>query len=99
MRAAFDVVEIHVRPVSTRGVAVALTAPASAVGRESAMNEHRTHTYPVPRCLTTISTRLAMCKTHWYRVPLDLRTQLWNAVVPGQLEGETPPTDEYLAIF
>jgi hypothetical protein len=40
-----------------------------------------------------------MCKTHWYRLPLDLRTRLWAAVVPGQLEGDTSPTDEYLAIF
>jgi hypothetical protein len=59
----------------------------------------QTHTCPVPTCPTTISNYLVMCKTHWYRVPLDLRNRLWDEVVPGQLDGTVSPSDAYLAVL
>jgi hypothetical protein len=63
------------------------------------MTQSRTPTCPVPKCPSTISISLAMCRRHWFRVPARLRTALWAAVTPGQLDGTAPPSDTYLEVL
>jgi hypothetical protein len=37
------------------------------------------------------------CRPHWYALPLELRSKIWAAYVPGQ-EVEGTPSAAYLAV-
>jgi len=59
-----------------------------------------------PKCPEVISIRLAMCRRHWFRVPLRLRHQLVAALEPGasgstagQLDGTAGPSETYLHVL
>lgn len=38
-----------------------------------------------------------MCKKHWYMLPTDTRSAVWDVYEPGQ-EERMDPSDEYLEV-
>lgn len=53
------------------------------------------HPCPVVGCKVPVSPRMAMCRWHWYMVPIGMRRAVWAAYVPGQ-ESLKNPSREYL---
>lgn len=50
-----------------------------------------------PNCPQTVAPRLWGCKTHWYRLPQNLRDEIWRYYRPGQ-EVTKRPMPEYLEV-
>lgn len=38
------------------------------------------------------------CTRHWYTLPRSLRTRIWRAYTPGQEDGGSRPSPEYLEV-
>lgn len=34
---------------------------------------------PIDECVETITSERVMCRRHWYMVPRDLRSEVWDA--------------------
>lgn len=43
-----------------------------------------------PGCPVEVPPKLWGCKTHWFRLPRDLRVKIWATYVPGQEITKTP---------
>ncbi len=56
------------------------------------MSEHLCHAVG---CEVPVQPRLAMCRKHWFMVPLGLRRAVWSEYVPGQ-EVRKDPSRAYL---
>lgn len=54
-----------------------------------------THTCHWPGCTAEVPPAMWGCKTHWFRIPYRLRTQIWRTYVPGQEITKTP-SDAYM---
>lgn len=50
---------------------------------ETSHDLNGTHQCPHPKCSTIISNRFAFCRAHWYRVPRELRDQIWKSYLDG----------------
>lgn len=48
------------------------------------------HKCPVPSCRRLMPARLLMCGPHWRLVPMPIRTRIWRAYRPSQLDGAPP---------
>ena len=42
------------------------------------------HTCHWPGCEAAVPPKMWGCKPHWYKLPLRLRQEVWNAYRPGQ---------------
>lgn len=51
-------------------------------------------TCPWPTCRKPIRSEYLMCRTHWYRLPADLRNRIWATYRRGQTLATASP--EYL---
>jgi hypothetical protein len=54
------------------------------------------HTCHWPGCHKEILPKLAMCPTHWFRLPKKLRDLIWATYRPGQ-EVDKKPSEAYTA--
>ena len=50
-----------------------------------------------PGCPRNVPPAMWGCKTHWFMLPLRLRSRIWRTYSPGQEISKTPST-EYLAV-
>lgn len=57
----------------------------------------RPHTCHWPDCNKQVPPAMWGCKTHWFKLPLDLRNRVWATYKPGQEITMTPST-AYLAV-
>ncbi len=57
----------------------------------------RSHTCHWPGCTEQVKPAVWGCRTHWYRLPIDLRNKVWRAYRAGQEETMTPSA-EYVAV-
>ena len=48
------------------------------------------HTCHWPGCKTPVPPKLWGCRTHWYKLPKQLRDLIWRTYVPGQEITKTP---------
>lgn len=55
-----------------------------------------THACAARGCGTQVPRRLLMCRTHWSKVPADIRASIWLAYRPGQ-EHDARPSEAYLS--
>jgi hypothetical protein len=53
------------------------------------------HTCHWPGCSNIVSPAMWGCRKHWFKLPLELRTQIWRAYQPGQ-EISKRPSAEYI---
>ena len=57
----------------------------------------RPHTCHWPDCNKQVPPAMWGCKTHWFKLPLDLRNRVWATYKPGQ-EITMTPSAAYLAV-
>ena len=55
------------------------------------------HTCHWPGCDRAVPPAMWGCRTHWYRLPLDLRNRIWMTFRPGQ-EIDKHPSEAYLKV-
>jgi hypothetical protein len=55
----------------------------------------RPHTCHWPGCGKQVPPAMWGCRTHWYRLPSNLRKLIWATYVPGQ-EEKVNPSKAYL---
>jgi hypothetical protein len=55
------------------------------------------HTCPGPGCKRQVPQHMLMCRNHWYQVPRDLRSDVWNAWQDGAGAGTIEHTEAILA--
>lgn len=48
-----------------------------------------------PGCRQAVPPRMWGCRTHWYRLPKELRDRIWETYRPGQ-EIDKNPSVEYI---
>lgn len=46
-----------------------------------------------PGCTKEVPPAMWGCKTHWFKLPVSLRNQIWATYVPGQEITKTPSAD------
>ena len=54
---------------------------ADYVRSQGQTRDHHCHW---PGCDKTVPPAMWGCKTHWYKLPLTLRTKIWRTFDPGQ---------------
>jgi len=54
------------------------------------MTEPTKHTCHWPSCSTPVPPAMWGCKKHWFKLPLGLRSKIWETYVPGQEITKTP---------
>jgi len=54
-----------------------------------------THRCSWPGCTEMVEPALWGCKSHWFKLPIKLRKELWRTYVPGQTASTASP--EYVA--
>lgn len=54
------------------------------------------HTCHWPGCIREVPPRMWGCETHWFKLPMALRNEIWRTYRPGQ-EITKDPSREYLA--
>ncbi len=57
----------------------------------------RKHSCHWPGCDKQVPPAMWGCKTHWFRLPKELRDRVWATYRPGQ-EKDMTPSKEYLAV-
>lgn len=62
-----------------------------------AARQTRKHACHWPGCERQVPPAMWGCKTHWYKLPLPLRTKVWNAYRPGQ-ESDGRPSRAYIEV-
>lgn len=88
------------RPLPDQGELPGLGSPAlrsSKVAYVKSQRQTRKHSCHWPGCTTQVPPALWGCKPHWFRLPKDLRDQIWNAYRPGQ-EKDMSPSEDYLQV-
>lgn len=50
-----------------------------------------------PTCNTLVPAKLWGCKRHWFKLPKQMRSDIWVTYVPGQ-EIRKDPSPEYVQI-
>jgi hypothetical protein len=55
-----------------------------------AINDDPTHTCHWPGCTRQVKPAMFMCGSHWFKLPLNLRNEVWAAYRPGQEETKNP---------
>jgi len=58
-------------------------------------SQTRNHHCHWPNCNRQVPPAMWGCKTHWFKLPKNLRDLIWITYVPGQ-EVTMTPSDEYL---
>lgn len=58
--------------------------------RDRARTPARGHHCHWPGCSRKVPPALWGCRDHWYKLPADLRREIWNTFKPGQEESKTP---------
>ena len=59
--------------------------------------QNRQHMCHWPGCNKQVPPAMWGCREHWYRLPLQLRTAIWNAYRPGQ-EDDMRPSRDYVTV-
>lgn len=54
------------------------------------------HTCHWPTCNKQVPPKMWGCKKHWFKLPKELRDEIWRTYHPGQEITKTP-SDDYLA--
>lgn len=67
---------------------------AEYVRRQSQNRRHECHW---PGCDKQVPPAMWGCKTHWFKLPRNLRNEIWRCYSPGQ-EIDLTPSAEYLAV-
>lgn len=57
----------------------------------------RAHHCHWPGCTRQVPPAMWGCKTHWFKLPQNLRNGIWRTFEPGQ-EVDLSPSDEYLRV-
>lgn len=55
------------------------------------------HTCHWPGCGLEVPEKYWGCQKHWYRLPIGLRSKIWQHYRPGQ-EIDKKPSQEYMAV-
>lgn len=72
----------------------ALPPKARYVLGEGQTRKHHCHW---PGCDRQVPPAMWGCKAHWYKLPADLRAEIWRTFRPGQ-EKTMTPSREYVAV-
>ena len=56
------------------------------------------HTCHHPRCNEAVPPKMLSCKAHWFELPKDLRSKVWDAYTPRQ-EVTKNPKAEYAEVI
>lgn len=59
--------------------------------------QFRPHHCHWPGCEKQVPPAMWGCVTHWFKLPLHLRSKIWEAYRPGQ-EQDARPSAEYIAV-
>lgn len=59
--------------------------------------QNRYHTCHWPGCNKQVPPAMWGCKTHWFKVPVGLRNQIWATYQPGQ-EVSMTPSESYMEV-
>lgn len=65
------------------------------VAHVKAATQTRQHACHWPGCEIQVPPAMWGCTPHWYQLPPEIRSEIWNAYVPGQ-EDTLTPNREYL---
>jgi hypothetical protein len=57
----------------------------------------RAHTCHWPKCGKQVPPAMWGCSFHWFKLPANLRREVWAAYVPGQ-EVTMTPSERYLEV-
>lgn len=49
------------------------------------------------KCNIPVPPKMFMCKSHWFKLPQEMRNEIWLWYIPGQEETKTP-TEQYLQV-
>mgnify|MGYP001577881831 CR=1 FL=1 len=63
-----------------------------------AQGQTRPHECHWPGCKAQVPPAMWGCKRHWFMLPANLRRRGWAAYQPGQEEGDTEVSTEYLDV-
>lgn len=74
-----------------------MSTKADYVRSEATRNTTFDHHCHWPGCAKSVPPAMWGCKTHWFKLPLSLRTKIWAAYRPGQ-EISKDPSDNYLTV-
>lgn len=55
------------------------------------------HTCHATGCTKKVPPKMFMCRSHWYKLTQNMRSDIWANYIPGQ-EITKSPTDEYLQV-
>ena len=66
---------------------------AAYVRRQSQTRRHECHW---PGCTAQVPPAMWGCRTHWFKLPKNLRDRIWRCYRPGQ-EIDMRPSAEYMA--
>jgi len=58
-------------------------------------NQTRPHTCHWPNCGKQVPPAMWGCKTHWFKLPADIRNKIWSTYKAGQ-EETVSPSAKYL---
>jgi hypothetical protein len=58
-------------------------------------HQDRRHTCHWPQCEQQVPPAMWGCRTHWYRLPKNVRDAIWQSYEPGQ-EQRMDPSEAYV---
>lgn len=64
----------------------------------SAANLDPLHTCHWPGCARRVKPAIFMCRSHWYSLPIGLRSAIWRSYKPGQENTKTPSSNYIAAV-
>lgn len=68
---------------------------AAYVRRAARRHRGGDHTCHWPGCERKVPPAMWGCRTHWYKLPAELRSKIWRSFRPGQ-EASKTPSSEYI---
>ena len=72
-----------------------MTAQSEKVAHVRAADQARPHVCHWPGCEAQVPPAMWGCRAHWYRLPKEIRAEIWRAYRPGQ-ERDGRPSVAYI---
>lgn len=60
--------------------------------------QNRRHECHWPSCGRQVPPAMWGCREHWFRLPADLRRDVWRTYQPGQEQGVIRPSLDYIQV-
>lgn len=67
-----------------------MTSISQKVAYVKSQGQTRTHHCHWPDCDKQVPPAMWGCRPHWFKLPLEIRTAIWNAYRPGQEVSMSP---------